>query len=136
MHLLNSKNIPPRIFIIFLLSYDHFKKAETWITLKKLFLVYFNVHLFSEILYSNKDFAVISLTNKGIILQLYRQERQTRKMIVASFMGIWKLCLLYFRKKILICDLGNYITKHSILICYLPMLISAVHTKLQKIKNW
>lgn len=64
------------------------------------FLVYFNVHLFSEILYSNKDFAVISLTNKGIILQLYRQERQTRKMIVASFMGIWKLCLLYFRKKI------------------------------------
>lgn len=33
-------------------------------------------------------------------------------MIVASFMGIWKLCLLYFIKKILTSDLENYTTKH------------------------
>ena len=31
---------------------------------------------------------------------------------VASFMGIWKLCLLYFIKKILTSDLENYTTKH------------------------
>lgn len=62
MCLLNSENITPRIFSVFLLSCDNFWKAGINSTkiIVSLFLVYFNMHLFSKILYSNKDFAVIS----------------------------------------------------------------------------
>lgn len=138
MCLLNRDHISPKTSNIFFLSWVHFqgvRRVEQKII--SVVLVGFNMQSFFSTMYCIGVKILLSFHGQisGLLSSFTSEKDKLANMIIASFMGLQKLCLWYFIKEILISGLENYITSHSVLIYYLPLLISAMHTMLQKIKS-